>query len=88
MSKISEIINGWGNVIKAEFNVLPPDIMKMSEERLLICHDCPIRFHSICNPMESGINVKTGEIAHGCGCALAAKTMSTDVDTKCPLGKW
>lgn len=88
VSKISEIINGWGNLVKAEFNLLPLDIMKMAERRLLICHECPIRNQTVCNPMAKARHIITGKIIKGCGCVLAAKTLSTDEDTVCPMGKW
>jgi hypothetical protein len=88
MSKLNEIINGWGNALKGTFNLLPESTKKMAEKRIIICNVCPVRFHLICNPMASGRNVKTGEIVRGCGCVLSAKILSTDENTKCPLGKW
>jgi len=39
-----------------------------------------------CDPRKQGKNVKTGNTVNGCGCNIAAKTMSPG--SSCPLGKW
>jgi len=39
-----------------------------------------------CDPGKQGKNVKTGNMVNGCGCNIAAKTMSPG--SSCPLGKW
>jgi len=86
MGKINEILDGWGNLIKDQFNTLDSDIKSLSEERLEICNDCDLRSGNMCSPLKYGIHVETQEIKSGCGCNLSAKTLSTW--SKCPLGKW
>lgn len=86
MSKISEILEGWGNYVKEEFHVLEPTIKVMAEKRMNKCNTCPIRNGTACSSRLHGINVKTGEMRSGCGCFLAAKTLAPSSD--CPLGKW
>lgn len=86
MNKINEILEGWGNVIKDKFNMLDPDIKKLSTTRLYHCNKCPIRVKNSCSRQLSGISVKTKQIKHGCGCNIAAKTLSPS--SKCPLEKW
>lgn len=88
MSKISEIFNGWGNYIRDEFDVLPPEIKVIAEARLNLCNVCVLRSGNRCSTQETAMNVKTGKLVSGCGCYLAAKTLSTDKDTECPMGKW
>lgn len=94
--QILEILQGWGNHFKDEFNLLPKDIKNISEKRLLICNTCPLRVDNSCSSRKKGKVVKTfiynqkirnqGELHKGCGCNLAAKTKSLLSD--CPLGKW
>jgi len=86
MSKINQILDGWANLIKDRFGNLSEDLKKISQERLNICDSCDIRLGSICNPSMTGVNIQTGKLQRGCGCNIAAKTMSTNA--KCPLGKW
>ena len=86
MSKINEILSGWANLIKGNFGQLDNEVKKISEERLNICDSCDIRLGSICDPRKYGIHIKTGKLTRGCGCNIAAKTMS--VNSKCPIGKW
>jgi len=88
MSKINEIFNGWGNYIRDEFNVLPPKVKVMAETRLNLCHTCVLRKGNFCNRNDTAMNIKTGQLVNGCGCYLAAKTLSTDKNTTCPMGKW
>ena len=86
MSKINEILVGWANTVRDRFNALHPDVKEISEKRLNICNECPMRNGSICDPRRHGENVKTGLLTRGCGCNLLAKTMSPG--SKCPLSKW
>ena len=85
MSTIKNILSGWGNLIKANFDKLDDSVKKLSEERLNICDSCDIRLGSICNPSKVGRHVD-GSIKRGCGCNIAAKSMVKHA--KCPLGKW
>lgn len=86
MSKLNEILTGWANTVKDRFDMLDPEVKLISEERLNICNECPMRNGSICDPRRFGQNVKTGVLMRGCGCNLLAKTMSPS--SKCPLDKW
>lgn len=88
MSKLREIFNGWGNYIKDEFNVLPDDVKTMAEKRLNSCHVCILRTGNKCDSYRTAPHILTGKEVSGCGCYLAAKTLSTDLNTKCPMGKW
>lgn len=86
MSKITEIIEGWGNVIKDQFNAVDPVTKSISEKRLLKCNICDIRSGNTCSPNKWGINIITEKLVNGCGCNIAAKTLSPS--SKCPLSKW
>jgi hypothetical protein len=86
LSKVSEILEGWGNVIKDSFGTLDPGIKSLSKSRMLMCDDCEIRVGNVCAPYKQGKHIETGEMTGGCGCALIAKTLS--LDSECPLGKW
>ena len=86
MSKINEILDGWGNLVKAEFNLLNPEILKMSQQRLELCHSCDMRSGNTCSRSKKGKHVVTGLVLTGCGCNLSAKPLSPT--SKCPLGKW
>tara|TARA_B110000008_G_C16624749_1_gene426009 strand:+ start:212 stop:472 length:261 start_codon:yes stop_codon:yes gene_type:complete len=86
MKRITDIINGWANLGLDQFNLLDDDIKNISATRLEICNVCPIRQNNTCSTKLHGTNVKTGEVAHGCGCNLSAKTLVKG--SECPLGKW
>lgn len=86
MIKIDQILTGWANLIKDNFNKLDHDIKKISEERLFVCNDCDIRLGNVCDPRKIGNHVLTGELKRGCGCNIAAKSLAKN--SKCPLGKW
>ena len=83
---LKEILDGWGNFAKDKLKLLNPEIKELAKKRMLVCNFCDIRSFAICNPTKSGINVITGELKFGCGCALPPKTLSPD--SNCPLGKW
>lgn len=83
---INHIIEGWANVVKDKFNVLDPETKDMAALRMGNCDVCYIRTNNTCDPKKSGMNLATGKIEKGCGCNIAAKTMSPH--SKCPLGKW
>ena len=86
MSKISQIMEGWGNVIKDKFDLVDPEVKGLSEMRLLQCDPCPIRQGNTCSPSIYGYHIKTKKRVNGCGCNIAAKTLS--VTSNCPIGKW
>ena len=83
---ISNIINGWGNLIKDKFGLLDNQTKALATKRLQICNDCSLRNVAICDPTRHTINIKSGEGARGCGCVIAAKTL--DLASYCPAGKW
>jgi hypothetical protein len=86
MSKIKEIIEGWGRLLFQDYDNLAPALKERTEQRLSICHDCKIRNGVICDPTKTGTHAETGKIVRGCGCHLRAKALS--VNSSCPLGKW
>jgi hypothetical protein len=86
MSKILEIIEGWANVVKDQFDAVDPVTKEVSKKRLLQCNNCAIRVGNTCSPNKWGIHFITKERVNGCGCNIAAKTLSPS--SQCPLGKW
>jgi hypothetical protein len=86
MSKISEILTGWGHLIKDRFDALDPEIKALSEDRLQACNVCNLRTGTICDPRRVEPHLVTGNLTKGCGCNIAAKSLSPG--SKCPLGKW
>lgn len=86
MSKINEILQGWGNVIKDRFNAVDINTKALSVKRLVICDNCDIRSGNSCSTSNSGKDILTGDIKTGCGCNISAKTLSPS--SKCPLSKW
>ena len=86
MSKIIEIVEGWANVVKDQFNAVDPVTKAVSKKRLLECNDCDIRVGNTCSPQKWGTNIITEQRVNGCGCNIAAKTLSPS--SQCPLGKW
>lgn len=83
---IEHIITGWANVVKDKFNVLDPATKNMAADRMQLCNMCYLRTGNTCDPSKGGMNLKTGKIEKGCGCNIAAKTLSPQ--SKCPLAKW
>jgi len=61
-NQISQIAEGWYNVVRDALGVLPDKIKTLAEDRLKICEPCPQRKNSKCNV---------------CGCELIAKVKST-----------
>lgn len=85
-SIVSQILTGWGNLVKSHFVDLEPELKAQGENRLLICNSCHMRNGGTCDPRKQGKHVVTGELKTGCGCRLAAKALSPG--SHCPLGKW
>jgi hypothetical protein len=83
---IEHIITGWANVVKDKFNVLDPATKDMAAHRMQLCNMCYLRTANTCDPSKGGMNLITGKVEKGCGCNIAAKTMSPH--SKCPLAKW
>jgi len=86
MSQIKEIIEGWANVIKDNFGIIDPITKSISTKRLKKCDGCDIREGNVCSPLKFGTNIITERRVSGCGCNIAAKTLSPS--SQCPLGKW
>lgn len=85
-SQVEQIFTGWANVVKDRFNILDDKTKALAEARMKICDDCTLRIGGTCSPKKTGKHVETGEITKGCGCGLAAKTLSPA--SHCPLAKW
>jgi len=86
MGKLNEILDGWGNLIKSNFGLLDEQTRKLAESRLVKCHSCSMRSSNTCDPNKFGIHEVTNKIVSGCGCNIAAKTLSRS--SQCPMGKW
>jgi hypothetical protein len=95
--KIKEIFVGWGNKILDDIDLLPEEIKVKynTEEKILICHECPVRTDDKCDSEKVGrvvvdfkyydVKRKENDIVNGCGCNLSAKVISS---SPCPLGKF
>jgi hypothetical protein len=86
MSQIKQIIEGWANVIKDQFDAVDPVTKAISEKRLNLCNECSLRYGNTCSTQIYGYHIITNERKNGCGCNISAKTLSPS--SQCPLGKW
>jgi len=86
MSQIREIIEGWANVIKDQFDAVDPVTKQVSKRRLELCNGCPFRQGNVCSPHIWGYDIISGDKKVGCGCNISAKTLSPS--SRCPLNKW
>ena len=86
MSQLIEILEGWGNVIKDQFNAVDPVTKAISKKRLELCDPCGLRQGNTCSPQIYGYHVITEKRVNGCGCNISAKKLSPS--SQCPLGKW
>ena len=84
--QIENILTGWANRVKDQFNLLDDATKKVAEERMSICDACDLRNNNTCDPKKTGTNVVTGAVTNGCGCNLSAKTLAPKAS--CPLAKW
>jgi len=84
--QLNQILTGWANVVKEKIGILDPKIQRMALVRLTHCNSCPVRRDNTCDPSRTIKNLLTEEIVNGCGCNIAAKTLSPD--SACPAGKW
>jgi hypothetical protein len=85
-SQIQQIFTGWANVVKDKFNLLDNETRALAENRMKICNSCELRVGGTCSPNKTGKHMVTGVETKGCGCGLAAKTLSPE--SHCPLAKW
>jgi len=81
-----QILEGWGNKILDEFNLLDEDTKRMARQRLEVCNTCKVRIKNSCSTKKQTIHRKTGQLVGGCGCNIAAKTLSPS--SECPAAKW
>ena len=65
MSQIREIIEGWANVIKDQFDAVDPVTKAVSKKRLMECNPCPLRQSNTCSPQIMGYHVITNERKSG-----------------------
>ena len=86
MSQIREIIEGWANVIKDQFDAVDPVTKAISKKRLKLCNECALRQGNVCSHHIYGYDIISGERKGGCGCNISAKTLSPS--SQCPLNKW
>ena len=84
--QINQILEGWGNLIKDNLNILHPPIKAVAEIRLKHCDNCLIRKGNICDPNQTITHTITKKLVKGCGCNIAAKTLA--MSAACPAGKW
>jgi hypothetical protein len=86
MGQLKEILDGWGNRIKDSFGILDEEIKQMAQIRLEQCNTCSMRSGNTCDPNKQLKHIITEQVVNGCGCNIAAKTLSPD--SECPAGKW
>lgn len=86
MINLKHIFDGWANVIKNKFDALDPAIKLEAEQRIKFCDSCYMRTNNTCDPKKIGLHLETNIPTKGCGCNIAAKTLSPCA--KCPLAKW
>lgn len=84
--QITQIIEGWGNLIKDKLGTLHPPVKAVAEIRLKICDECSIRKNNICDSTQTITNIITKKPVKGCGCNIAAKTLA--MSAACPASKW
>lgn len=88
MSKLTQILEGWGRHISyAWFNIYNEKHKQVMEKRLEICDTCYIRTKGICDERKGEIHPITQEPAIGCGCSIQAKAFVME-NNVCPLAKW
>ena len=88
MSKIAQILEGWGRQIAyAWFNIYNKKHKQIMENRLEVCDTCSIRTKNICDDSKTEVDNITGNIIRGCGCSIQAKSFVME-NNICPAGKW
>jgi hypothetical protein len=86
MANIIHILEGWGNYVRQQFDVLDSDTQKLASDRLLYCDSCHMRTGNSCDTQKWDYHVVTKQKTFGCGCNISAKTLSKG--SVCPVGKW
>lgn len=86
MSKLKEIFDGWGNLVKDTFGTLNEETKLMAQIRLEQCNTCYMRSGNTCDTSKEIKHIITEQLVNGCGCNIAAKTLSPT--SECPAGKW
>jgi len=88
MSKVNDILNGWGNYFKGS----DPATMEEAKRRAEICAECPLMKygkHAAILP-DMKIEKIQGHYCSkkmgGCGCPIS--TIVRSKDYKCPKRKW
>lgn len=84
--KLYDIAQGWSRLALKELNLLSDELQEQAKTRIRHCETCTMRVGMSCSKNKEGVNIQTGEIKPGCGCALRAKVLSDN--SKCPLSKW
>jgi hypothetical protein len=84
--QLNEILTGWANVVKDKLGVLDDKTHRMALIRLSHCNSCPVRTNNTCDPNKTIKNILDERTVNGCGCNIAAKTLSPN--SECPAGKW
>ena len=88
MSKMSQILEGWGrHIAYAWFNIYNEERKQIMETRLEICDTCSIRTERLCDETKLETHPITGELERGCGCSIQAKAFVME-NNVCPLAKW
>ena len=73
MNRFKQIFEAYVNLLKKKAQILPEDILKLSEQRMTLCKGCPFFAHSV-------------SICNVCGCYMPAKTKV--LEASCPEEKW
>lgn len=81
MGKISNIVNGWKNVVFEN-----PQAEALAKERAKICDTCEYASDAKNFDMHKGKIVELKGYCKDCGCPFKAKLRS--INEKCNLGKW
>ena len=63
MLNIKNIINGWANLVKDQFDTLEPSIKEQAQLRFLNCERCHIRNGNVCSSNRKGINLNSGKLS-------------------------
>lgn len=97
MGKLKEIAQGFLNLVLKKLGILKASTQTEAERRQSICDSCPLNVKGFCSTSKTGKvkedfmylgnKRKKDEVYAGCGCFLAAKTLSVG-STDCPLNYW
>jgi len=76
MSELTNIIEGYTNLLRGKLGVSNDEVEKLAELRLDVCNSCVVDGQPV---------LQQGRCTR-CNCVMAAKTRS--LTAKCPLRKW